>query len=78
LLEFIWRSMYATEVVNNRAARRWYTPQPLNLALGESIEGAGISFSGTTISYAFMQAVGMLNDHKSAYFCYESSTLVAI
>jgi 3-methyladenine DNA glycosylase Tag len=34
---------------------------------GNSVE---ISFVGTTICYAFMQAVGMVNDHLTTCFRY--------
>jgi DNA-3-methyladenine glycosylase I len=45
--------------------------------MAKELEKQGISFVGTTICYAFMQAVGMLNDHTTNCFCYESSSLVA-
>ena len=32
----------------------------------------GFKFRGTTICYAFMQAVGMVNDHLTDCFCYKS------
>lgn len=32
----------------------------------------GFKFRGTTICYAFMQAVGMVNDHITGCFCYKS------
>jgi DNA-3-methyladenine glycosylase I len=33
----------------------------------------GLSFVGTTICYAFMQAVGMINVHTTNCFCYKNS-----
>jgi DNA-3-methyladenine glycosylase I len=30
----------------------------------------GFTFVGSTICYAFMQAVGMVNDHTTDCFCY--------
>jgi len=40
------------------------------------IEKQGFSFVGTTICYAFMQAVCILKNHTTDFICYESSSLV--
>ena len=32
----------------------------------------GFKFIGSTICYAYMQAVGMVNDHTIDCFCYET------
>jgi len=37
-------------------------------AMSEALRRAGFSFVGTTICYAFMQAVGMVNDHVTTCF----------
>lgn len=37
-------------------------------AMSTALRGAGFSFVGTTICYAFMQAVGMVNDHVPGCF----------
>ena len=37
-------------------------------AMSEALRRAGFSFVGTTICYAFMQAVGMVNDHLTTCF----------
>ena len=39
--------------------------------LSEDLKNHGFKFVGTTICYAFMQAVGMVNDHVSSCFCYK-------
>ena len=36
---------------------------PQAVALSKSLKSAGFKFCGPTITYAFMQAVGMVNDH---------------
>jgi DNA-3-methyladenine glycosylase I len=38
-------------------------------ALSKALKGYGCKFVGTTICYAFMQAVGMVNDHESGCMC---------
>jgi len=40
-------------------------------ALAKDLKRQGFKFVGTTICYAFMQAVGMVNDHTVDCFCYQ-------
>ena len=40
-------------------------------ALSKDLRKRGFSFVGTTICYAFMQAVGMVNDHMTDCFRYK-------
>ena len=48
---------------------RWNTPQdvpavtPISTAMSRDLKRRGFTFVGPTICYAFMQAVGMVNDH---------------
>jgi DNA-3-methyladenine glycosylase I len=39
-------------------------------AMAKALKKLGFSFVGPTICYAFMQAVGMVNDHSMDCFCY--------
>jgi DNA-3-methyladenine glycosylase I len=39
-------------------------------ALSKDLKKRGFKFVGTTIMYAFMQAVGMVNDHQMDCFCW--------
>jgi DNA-3-methyladenine glycosylase I len=41
--------------------------------LSKDLQQRGFKFVGTTICYAFMQAVGMVNDHLVSCFCYAQS-----
>jgi DNA-3-methyladenine glycosylase I len=41
-------------------------------ALGRDLKGRGFSFVGPTICYAFMQAVGMVDDHLTTCFLHGS------
>ena len=41
-------------------------------AMRKDMKKRGFKFVGTTICYAFMQAVGMVNDHTTDCFCYQS------
>jgi DNA-3-methyladenine glycosylase I len=40
-------------------------------AMSKDLKKRGFRFVGSTICYAFMQAVGMVNDHEMACFRYE-------
>jgi len=44
-------------------------------ALSKDLKKWGMSFVGSTIIYAFMQAVGMFNDHITACWCYDSNKM---
>ena len=44
---------------------------PLSDALSKDLKKRGFSFVGSTICYAFMQAVGMVNDHTTDCFRYQ-------
>ncbi|MBA4749031.1 MAG: DNA-3-methyladenine glycosylase I [Alphaproteobacteria bacterium] len=39
-------------------------------ALSKDLKKRGMSFVGSTIMYAYMQAVGLVNDHTADCFCY--------
>jgi len=68
---FLW------QFVGGRPRRhRWRTLQelpsrsPESDRMSQALREAGFSFVGTTICYAFMQAVGMVNDHVVDCFRY--------
>ena len=43
---------------------------PASDAMSEDLRDRGFKFVGSTICYAFMQAVGMVNDHVVECFRY--------
>ncbi len=49
---------------------------PQSDALSKDLKKRGFKFIGTTICYAFMQAVGMVNDHKVD--CYRYSEILKL
>jgi DNA-3-methyladenine glycosylase I len=61
---YLWRFVDGSPIVN-----RWRTLAEIPAhsrtsdALSEDLKRRGFSFVGTTICYAFMQTVGMVNDH---------------
>ncbi|HET6639771.1 MAG TPA: DNA-3-methyladenine glycosylase I, partial [Gemmatimonadota bacterium] len=46
---------------------------PESRALSKALKAAGFRFVGPTICYAFMQAVGMVNDHLVS--CYRHAEI---
>jgi DNA-3-methyladenine glycosylase I len=71
---FLWRFVDGAPRQN-----AWRTPHevpattPEAVALSRALRGGGFSFVGPTICYAFMQAVGMVNDHLVG--CYRHAQL---
>ncbi len=47
-------------------------------AMSAALRSAGFSFVGSTICYAFMQAVGMVNDHMTSCFRWREVRRLAI
>ena len=62
--EFLWQFVDGQPIQN-----KWKTMQaipvktPAAEAMSKALKKAGFNFVGPTIVYAFMQAVGMVNDH---------------
>ncbi len=44
---------------------------PLSVQISKDLKKEGFRFCGPTIVYAFMQAVGMVNDHVVGCPCYD-------
>jgi DNA-3-methyladenine glycosylase I len=45
---------------------------PLSDALSKDLKQRGFNFVGSTIIYAHMQAIGMVNDHVVSCFRYQA------
>ncbi|MFO0783899.1 MAG: DNA-3-methyladenine glycosylase I [Phycisphaerales bacterium] len=73
--DFLWQHVEFTTQVNRfreRADIPAETPQ--SAAMAKALKKAGFTFCGPTICYAFMQAVGMTNDHLVS--CFRHAPLV--
>lgn len=72
--DFLWQFVDGEPVQN-----RWRTHQQLPVstrvsdAMSKELKRRGFKFVGSTICYAFMQAVGMVNDHTTD--CYRHREL---
>ena len=69
--QYLWRFVDGKPIQN-----RWRRIQdipastPVSDALSKDLKKHGFRFVGTTICYAYMQAVGMVNDHTTNCFRY--------
>lgn len=62
--DFIWRHTDGRTLQHRR--RRLAdlpTQSPESVAMSKALKARGFNFCGPTICYAFMQAIGMVNDH---------------
>lgn len=61
---FLWRFVDGAPVQNRRSSMAQVPPHtPVSQAMSKALRRAGFKFCGPTITYAFMQATGMVNDH---------------
>jgi DNA-3-methyladenine glycosylase I len=68
---YIWRFVNGTPVRNKRKSLGEIPPQtPESVSMSKDLKKRGFKFVGPTICYAFMQAVGMVNDHTVDCFRY--------
>lgn len=66
---YVWGFVGGRPVVNRRRGIRDIPPRTdVSDALSKDLKKRGFKFVGTTILYAFMQAVGMVNDHEVGCF----------
>lgn len=70
---------YLWSFVDNKPIRnQWQemsqvpTSTEISDAMSKDMKKRGFKFVGTTICYAFMQAVGMVNDHTTDCFCFKT------
>lgn len=62
--DFLWRYVEGAPVQNRFASMAEVPAEtPLSRRISKDLSRAGFRFCGPTITYAFMQATGMVNDH---------------
>lgn len=62
---FLWDFVDGTPIVNRFSDyREAPTKSPESEAMAKALKARGFKFCGPVIVYAFMQAVGMVNDHE--------------
>ena len=66
---YIWRFVEHTPIVHTlRTLQDYPATSPESDALSKDLRQRGFKFVGSTICYAFMQAVGMVDDHLDGCF----------
>ena len=69
---FLWEFVDGRPIQNSwRSMADVPTETKESQAMSKALKKRGFSFVGPTIIYAFMQAVGMVNDHITSCFRYE-------
>jgi len=69
---YIW-GFTEGEIVKNQWQTIYEIPvsTPLSDAISKDLKKRGFKFVGTTIIYAYLQAIGVVNDHLTSCFCYD-------
>lgn len=69
---FLWQFVDGSPVQNRFASMREVpVDTPASQAMSKALKKAGFKFCGPTITYAFMQATGMVNDHMVTCPCHD-------
>lgn len=69
--DYLWQYVDGTPVINSwRQHSDLPAHTPLSDRLSKALKRRGFKFVGSTICYAFMQSIGMVNDHTTDCFRY--------
>ena len=68
---YIWRFVNGQPIKNRRRSGNPPAQSRESDAMSKDLKSRQFKFVGTTICYAFMQAVGMVNDHEKGCFLYD-------
>ena len=69
---YVWRFVGGTPIVNKRKSLKDVPARTAESdAMSKDLLRRGFTFVGSTICYAYMQAVGMVNDHELRCFRYK-------
>lgn len=70
-VDWLWAFVGGRPVVNSpRTLADVPASTPVSDAMSKALRARGFKFVGSTICYAFMQAVGMVDDHTVDCFCH--------
>lgn len=71
--KYIWKFVNGKPIINQRKSLKEIpTKTKESDAMSKDLQKRGFKFVGSTICYAFMQAVGMVNDHTIDCFLYKN------
>jgi DNA-3-methyladenine glycosylase I len=70
--DYLWSFVDESPVINDFAViGKVPSSTPLSDRLSRDLKARGFKFVGTTIIYAFMQGIGMVNDHVAGCWCHD-------
>jgi DNA-3-methyladenine glycosylase I len=68
--KYVWRFVGGSPIINNWTLfSEIPVTTPESDALSKDLKKRGMTFVGATIIYAYMQAIGMVNDHLTTCWC---------
>ncbi len=71
--DYIWHFVDGKPIKNHwKSIKQLPSKSAISDAMSKDLKKRGFKFVGSTICYAYMQAVGMVNDHIVDCFCYSS------
>lgn len=72
---YVWKFVNAKPIITRRKSLQDIPPStPISDALSKDLKKRGMTFVGPTIIYAFMQAVGLVDDHLADCWCSNRSS----
>lgn len=70
--EYIWQFVDGKPIVNRRRSMKEVPSKTTESeAMSKDLKKRGFKFIGSTICYAYMQGIGMVNDHQVSCFRYK-------
>jgi DNA-3-methyladenine glycosylase I len=73
---YLWAFVAGKPLINTWKSKRIPARTPLSDSISKDLRKRGFNFVGSTICYAFMQAVGIVNDHSKD--CFRRSEIIKI
>ena len=71
--DYIWQFTEGKTIINQwQDYKQAPVSSPESKLMSKTLKKDGFKFVGETICYAYMQAVGMVNDHTVECHCYQS------
>ena len=61
--KYLWKFVNGKTIRNKVKKGKWQATSPESDKLSKDLKKRGFKFVGSTIIYAYMQAIGMVNDH---------------
>lgn len=73
--KFIWSYVNDTPILNSFKSREEVpATSPLSDSISKDLKKRGFKFVGSIVVYAYMQAIGLVNDHTTDCYCHYQNT----